>query len=86
MIGLQISPAATARFSHRGGAIRGIRDAAGERRDSGQNDLFRTRLDQIVDTGYPPAKLARSMDCGFLPARFGAAIPIMPAARRCQHD
>ena len=24
-----------------------------ERRDSGQNDLFKARLDQIVDMGHP---------------------------------
>ena len=30
-----------------------------ERRDSGQNDLFRARLDQIVDLDHPLAKLAR---------------------------
>ena len=28
-----------------------------ERRESGQNDLFRARLDQIVDMGHPLAKL-----------------------------
>jgi len=33
-----------------------------ERRDSGQNDLFRARLDQIVDMNHPLAKLARSVD------------------------
>ena len=31
-----------------------------ERRESGQNDLFRARLDQIVDLGHPLAKLARA--------------------------
>ena len=43
-----------------------------ERRDSGQKDLFRARLDQIVDIDHPPAKLVRSVDWGFLEARFGA--------------
>ena len=31
-----------------------------ERRDSRQNDLFRVRLDQIVDLGHPLAKLGRA--------------------------
>jgi hypothetical protein len=31
-----------------------------ERRDSGQNDLFKARLDQIVDLNHPLAKLARA--------------------------
>ena len=30
-----------------------------ERRDSGQSDFFRARLDQIVDMGHPLAKLGR---------------------------
>jgi transposase, IS5 family len=43
-----------------------------ERRESGQNDLFRARLDQIVDLGHPLAKLARAIDWRFLEERFGA--------------
>ena len=42
-----------------------------ERRDSGQNDLFRARLDQIVDMGHPLAKLALTIDWRFLEERFG---------------
>ena len=37
-----------------------------ERPDSGQNDLFRARLDQIVDLNHALAKLARQVDWGFL--------------------
>ena len=33
-----------------------------ERRDSGQSDLFKARLDQIVDPSRPLAKLARTVD------------------------
>jgi hypothetical protein len=36
-----------------------------ERRESGQNDLFRARLDQIVDMGHPVAKLAKRSTGGF---------------------
>jgi hypothetical protein len=43
-----------------------------ERRDSGQKDLFRARLDQIIDMSHPLAKLARSVDWEFLETRFGA--------------
>jgi transposase, IS5 family len=43
-----------------------------ERRESGQSDLFRARLDQIVDLGHPLAKLARAIDWRFLEERFGA--------------
>lgn len=44
-----------------------------ERRESGQNDLFRARLDQIVDLNHPLAKLARQVDWPFLEERFGDA-------------
>ena len=49
-----------------------------ERRDSGQKDLFRARLDQIVDMGHPLAKLALAVDWGFLETRFGAAYTDKP--------
>ena len=56
-----------------------------ERRDSGQQDLLRSRLDQIVDPAHPLAKLARSIDWGFLEKALGAAYT-GPAARRCLPD
>ena len=43
-----------------------------ERRESGQKDLFRARLDQIIDMGHPLAKLARTIDWRFIEDRFGA--------------
>ena len=43
-----------------------------ERRETGQTDLFRARLDQLVDLQHPLAKLARTIDWGFLEERFGA--------------
>ena len=43
-----------------------------ERRDSGEQDLFRARLDQIIDLNHALAKLARTIDWGFLEGRFGA--------------
>jgi transposase, IS5 family len=42
-----------------------------ERRDSGQNDFFRARLDQIVDMDHSLAKLGRAIDWRFLEERFG---------------
>src|SRR5580692_10889025 len=44
-----------------------------ERRESGENDLFRARLDQIVDVGHPLVKLGKAIDWRFLEDRFGAA-------------
>lgn len=49
-----------------------------ERRDSGQSDLFKARLDQIVDLAHPLAKLSRSIDWRFLEDRFGAAYTDVP--------
>ena len=43
-----------------------------ERRDSGQTDFFRARLDQIVDLDHALAKLGRAIDWRFLEGRFGA--------------
>ena len=49
-----------------------------ERRDSGQNDFLRARLDQIADLNHALAKLARQVDWGFLEQRFGAAYADVP--------
>jgi hypothetical protein len=44
----------------------------GERRDSGEQDLFRSRLDQIIDMDHALVKLARTIDWRFLEEKFGA--------------
>jgi len=49
-----------------------------ERRNSGQNDLFRARLDQIVDLGHALAKLGQVIDWRFLEDRFGAVYSDKP--------
>lgn len=43
-----------------------------ERRESGQNDLFRSQLDQILNLDHALVQLARSIDWSFLEQRFGA--------------
>src|SRR4029453_13092977 len=43
-----------------------------ERRETGQSDLFRARLDQIVAPDHPLVKLARAIDWSFLEEQFGA--------------
>ena len=43
-----------------------------ERRDSGQNDFFQARLDQIIDMDHALARLAATIDWRFLEERFGA--------------
>ena len=54
-----------------------------ERRESGQRDLFRARLDQIVDLKHPLAKLADVINWGFLEKTFGFT-PTVPATRHCR--
>jgi transposase, IS5 family len=43
-----------------------------ERRDAGNQDLFRSRLDQIIAMDHPLVKLALSTDWRFLEEMFGA--------------
>lgn len=43
-----------------------------ERRETGKQDLFRSRLDQIIDRDHALAKLARLIEWRFLEERFGA--------------
>jgi hypothetical protein len=43
-----------------------------ERRDTGQTDLLRSRLDVIIDMGHALVKLARTIDWSFLEQKFGA--------------
>jgi transposase, IS5 family len=43
-----------------------------ERRERGEQDLFRSRLDQIIDLDHALAKLARTIDWRFLEEKFGA--------------
>ena len=43
-----------------------------ERRETGQSDLFKARLDQIIDMSHPRVRLAQQIDWGFLEQKFGA--------------
>jgi transposase, IS5 family len=49
----------------------GCRMRPNERREGGQKDLFRSRLDQIIDPQHALVKLARQIDWGFLESAFG---------------
>jgi transposase, IS5 family len=49
-----------------------------ERRESGQNDLLRSRLDAIIDMDHALVKLARTIDWGFLEGKFGAVYEDKP--------
>ena len=43
-----------------------------ERRESGEQDLFRSRLDQVINMDHALVKLARTIDWRFLEDKFGA--------------
>ena len=43
-----------------------------ERRETSEQDLFRSRLDQIIDMNHALVKLARAIDWRFLEEKFGA--------------
>src|SRR5262245_50201379 len=49
-----------------------------ERRESGKQDLFRSRLDQIIDMNHALVKLARAIDWRFLEEGFGAVYSDTP--------
>jgi len=49
-----------------------------ERRDSGQADLLRSRLDAIIDMNHARVKLARTIDWSFLEERLGAVYEDKP--------
>src|SRR5260370_255397 len=43
-----------------------------EGRESGEQDLFRSRLDQVINMDHALVKLARTIDWRFLEEKFGA--------------
>jgi len=49
-----------------------------DRDETGQHDIFRSRLDQIIDLTHPLAKLARIIDWGFLETAFGEVYADVP--------
>src|SRR5205823_2709819 len=49
-----------------------------ERRDNGQTDLLRSRLDAIIDMGHALVKLSRAADWSFLEQKFGAVYEDKP--------
>jgi hypothetical protein len=49
-----------------------------EQRETSEQDLFRSRLDQIIDMNHALGKLARAIDWRFLEERFGAVYTDKP--------
>jgi IS5 family transposase len=57
-----------------------------ERQETGEQDLFRSRLDQIIDLTHALVKLSRTIDWRFLEAQFGSVYSDGPVARRCRRS
>jgi IS5 family transposase len=56
-----------------------------ERRETGEQDLFRSRLDQIIDLQHALVRLARAIDWRFLEEKFGAVYTrTSRVIRRCR--
>ena len=43
-----------------------------ERRETGQQDLFKARLDQTIDMSHPRVRLAQQIEWKFFERKFGA--------------
>jgi len=56
-----------------------------ERSESGQTDLLRSRLDQILDMDHALVKLAKSIDWRFLQEGWARSMTTIPADRRYRH-
>src|SRR5208337_3553923 len=63
-----------------------------ERREVGEQDLFRSRLDQIIDMKHALVKLSRAIDWRVLEQRFGSVYtdgpgsPPLPTRLMGQHS
>ena len=55
-----------------------------ERRETRAQDLFRSRLDQIIDLNHTLVKLARVIDWRFLEERLDQSTRTVPAVRHCR--
>ena len=53
-----------------------------ERRDNGQTDLLRSRLDAIIGMAHPLVKLTQIIDWPLLEQRLGAVYEDKPGGRR----
>lgn len=57
-----------------------------ERRETGEQDLFRSWLDRIIDLKHPLVALGRAVDWGFLDWSVGRSTRMTRAARHCRRD
>ena len=53
-----------------------------ERQETGEQDLFRSRLDRIIDLTHALVKLSRAIDWRVLEMRFGSVYSDGPGCRQ----
>jgi hypothetical protein len=49
-----------------------------EKHETGEQDLFRSRLDQIINMKHELVRLTQAIDWPVLEERFGAGVPALP--------
>ena len=57
-----------------------------ERRETGEQDMLRSRLDQVINMDHALAKLARTIDWDFWKRNSARFTRMVPASRRCRRD
>lgn len=55
-----------------------------ERSETGEQDLFRSRLDQIIDMKHPLVTLGHTVDGASWKSGSARSTPMIPAGRRCR--
>jgi hypothetical protein len=56
-----------------------------EREETGEQDLFRSRLDQIIDMNHALVKLARAIDWGSWSSASARSMRMGLVVRPCRH-
>jgi hypothetical protein len=67
-------------------ALAGDRMQPPERRETGEQDLFRSRLDQIIDMKHPLVTLGARWIGSSWNGSLGRFTPMIRAARHCRRD
>jgi hypothetical protein len=57
-----------------------------KRRETGEQDLFRSRLDQIIDLKHPLVALGRTVDWESWNGSLERSTRMIRAARHCRRD
>jgi transposase, IS5 family len=56
-----------------------------ERRETGAQDMFRSRLDQIINLKHALVTLSKTVSWSFIETKCGEVTPMAPACHPCPH-